>query len=272
MSRAGRQAKRALPDIRILVVGMLALSALVRDGHAGDFDKYCAPAAANVVLYLDVTTPYDAIDRASLVDGVEKIFAALGDGDRLSIRTIEDSFPNSHRLIDACMPFCKSEGFLNDLFSDCTEGVVIEDKRRLQTDIVAEITKVASNSVELKTSEIIRTLALSSAEEYRKGQENAFFIFSDMIENSTYLPSGDFLRERNSQIISNLAKDRLVPNLRGAVVTVFGVGRKGDPQARDALEQKKIDKITDFWEAFFSLAGATMTWQPNLGPVKQIGQ
>jgi hypothetical protein len=258
--------------VRLGVCGLALIAgwAVSGAGHAGEFDKYCSPSATNVVLYLDVTTPYDEIDRASLVGGVEKIFARLGDGDRLSIRTIEDAFPNSRRLVDACMPFCKSEGFFSDLLSDCTEGVVIDDRRRLQRDIVAEITKVASSSVELKTSEIIRTLAMSSAEEYRDGQANAFFIFSDMIENSEYLPSSQFLSLKNSQILSNLAKDRLVPDLHGAAVAIFGVGRKGNPQARDALEQQKIDKITDFWDGFFSLAGATMTWQPNLGSLSQL--
>ncbi len=254
------------------VCALALIASLVAAGavQADEFDKYCSPSATNVVLYLDVTTPYDAIDRASLVDGVEKIFARLGDGDRLSIRTIEDAFPNSHRLVDACMPFCKSEGFFSDLLSDCTEGVVIDDRRRLQRQVVAEITQVATNSVELQTSEIIRTLAMSAAEEYRDAQANAFFIFSDMIENSQYLPSSQFLSLKNGQILSNLAKDRLVPNLRGASVAIFGVGRKGDPQARDVLEQRKIDKITDFWDGFFTLAGATMTWQPNLGSLSQL--
>ena len=249
---------------------VVAVCVSLASARAGDFDKYCDTEGVNVVLYLDVTTPYDEIDRAALVDGVEKIFGALGDGDRFSIRTIEDAFPNSHRLVDACMPFCKSEGFFDDLFSDCTEGVVIEDRRRLQRDIVAQVSRVAAGSRELENSEIVRTLAMSGGEEFRPGQRNVFFIFSDMIENSQYLPGRAFLSRTNRDLVSSLAKDRLVPDFHEATVVVFGVGRKGNPDARDPLEQKKIAKIVDFWDAFFSLAGASMTWQPNLGSLAQL--
>jgi hypothetical protein len=236
-----------------------------RAGITEETAKYCAEAATNTVFYLDVTTPFDPLDQASLIDGVEKIYAGLDDGDRLSIRTIEDAFPRSRRLFDACMPWCESTGFVDDLFSDCTEGVVIEDRRHLQTEVVRVIKALAQGSVELPHSEIVRTVAMSSGEEYRPGQGNRLVIFSDMIENSEYLPSSRFLSRKNSDLLSDLAKDRLVPDLHDAEVIVFGVGRKGDPDSREVLEQDKIEKLVDFWEGFFSLAGATVRMQPNLG-------
>jgi len=248
----------------LLVAGAGLTLGLATAADAGDTDKFCSGEARNIVLYLDVTTPYDRIDRDSLVDGVEKIYANLQDGDRFVIRTIEDEFPRSRRLIEACLPHCARQGFLKDLFSDCTEGVVIEEKRKLQRRLVEEIRRLADQSVELDHSEIIRTIAMSATEDYRPDQANTLFIFSDMIENSAYLPSRQFLGTGNNAILSNLARDRLVPDLRDTTVRIFGVGRKGD-EPRDALEQAKIEKIADFWDAFFSLAGATMRLQPNLG-------
>ena len=259
------------PVVWLAAAVLSLLAETARADITEDTAKYCADGAANIVFYLDVTTPFDAIDQASLIDGVEKIYAGLGDGDRLSIRTIEDAFPRSRRLFDACMPWCESGGFIDDLFSDCTEGVVIDDRRHLQMEVVRVIRELAENSVELPHSEIVRTIAMSSGEEYRVGQANRLVIFSDMIENSEYLPSSRFLSRKNSDLLSDLAKDRLVPDLHEAEAVVFGIGRKGDPDSRDVLEQEKIEKIADFWDGFFALAGATVRMQPNLGRARPVG-
>jgi hypothetical protein len=250
-------------------IAVAALALLPSRAALGDITedtaKYCSDTAANIVFYLDVTTPFDPIDQASLIDGVEKIYARLGGGDRLSIRTIEDAFPRSRRLFDACMPWCESGGFIDDLFSDCTEGVVIDDRRHLQVEMVRVIRELAGSSVELPHSEIVRTIAMSSGEEYRAGRANRLVIFSDMIENSEYMPSSRFLSRKNSDLLSDIAKDGLVPDLRRAEAVVFGIGRKGDPDSREVLEQEKVEKIADFWDGFFVLAGATVRMQPNLG-------
>ena len=83
---------------------LASLLAGIGPSPASESDKYCSKTGTNVILYLDVTTPYDEIDRASLTDGVVKIFKTLGDGDRFSIRTVADAFPNSRRLVDECLP------------------------------------------------------------------------------------------------------------------------------------------------------------------------
>jgi hypothetical protein len=257
-----------LPSLAFGALTALLLLVGIRHAAASETDKYCSKTGANVVLYLDVTTPYDEIDRASLTDGVVKIFKTLGDGDRFSIRTVADAFPNSRRLVDDCIPYCPSRGFISDLFSDCTEGVVIDEKRRIQHNIVEQITTIAASSSELKTSEIIRTISMSAGEEYRSGQKNVFYIFSDMIENSAYMPSAKFLSTDNNKLMSSLAKDQLVPNLQDATVKVFGIGRGGSAATRNPLEQGKIEKILDFWETYFSVAGASVTLQPNLGSLE----
>lgn len=232
--------------------------------HAATPERdYCAADAANVVLYLDVTSPYDDTDKGVLIDGVGRIFATLKGGERLSIRTIEDTFTNSRRLLDTCMPVC-SGGFLGDLFSDCTEGLMIEDTKALQRRIVDAIGgRLNTATGELPYSEIVRTLGVSAREELRQSRRNIVYIFSDLIENSEYLPGGEFLTAPDGKLIEKLAAANLLPDLWEAEVKVFGVGRAGTPD-RPALSQDKLQKVIGFWTMYFAACGATVTMQPNL--------
>jgi hypothetical protein len=141
-----------------------------------DQHRFCSPDAPNVVFFIDVTTPYDDIDKRALVDGIGKVFEDLEDGARIAIRTIADTFANSAEILDACMPYCEDKGFIDSFFSaDCTEGVVINEKKHLRERVVSVLSEWMEGSTELKYSEIIRTLALPGADEYRGGRENRIY-------------------------------------------------------------------------------------------------
>ena len=103
-----------------------------------------------------------------------------------------------------------------------------------------------------------------AAEEFAEGRENRIYIFSDMIENSEYLSGKDFSRKPNEALIAMLEQDRLIPNLAGATVKVFGVGRGGSA-ARAPLPQDRLTKLHDFWTRFFTAAGASVTLTQNFG-------
>src|SRR4029078_629851 len=100
-----------------------------------DWKRYCADDGRDVLLFLDVTTPYDAQDKTILVDGLQRIVAGLKGGDPIVIRTIGESAARSERLIDRCIPFCPPKGFWEDLLSDCTGGLILNHKRILIADI-----------------------------------------------------------------------------------------------------------------------------------------
>ena len=252
----GRGAGRSAVAVTFGAV-LAGLCWLAPAASAEGTDRFCAEAGANVVFFIDVTTPYDAIDRKALVEGIATVFERTEGGSRIAIRTIADTFANSAGILDECVPWCESGGFIEDFFSsNCTEGVVINEKKHLRERIVAVLSDWMARSTELPHSEIIRTLSMPGAGEYRKGRENRFYVFSDMIENSEYLSGAKFFGTRNAAIVSKLAKDRLVPGFPEADVTIFGVGRTGDPGNRQALPQDKIEKLIDFWETYFSLAGA----------------
>ena len=72
-----------------------------------------------------------------------------------------------------------------------------------------------------------------------------------MIENSEYLPGAHCFASANNEIVEQLSKDRLVPNLMGAEVTVVGVGRGGS-EARSSLTPERLNKLQDFWRLFFA--------------------
>jgi hypothetical protein len=226
--------------------------------------RFCSNTAPNVIAFLDVTTPYDEADKTSLVDGISRIFEALEDGSRLSIRTIEDESTASDRLVDLCIPYCESKGFLDDLLSTCTEGVVINERKHRRQQISAALFETTRDRAELPHSAIIRTIAMVAAEEFAEGRENRIYVFSDMIENSDYLSGKDFSRKPNDALIAQLEQDRLIPKLGGATVKVFGVGRGGSA-ARAALSQERLNKLQDFWTRFFTAAGASVTLTQNFG-------
>jgi hypothetical protein len=241
-----------------LICAAALLTALLAAKAEGAKPDYCANDGRNVVVYVDVTTPYDEIDKRGLVAGIDQIYETLKGGDRLSIRTIEDSFPRSVRLAEACVPYCPPSGIFGDLFSSCTEGVVINETKALRHNIAETLGSRLGEAAELTHSDIIRTIALTSDDEFREGSENDIYIFSDMIENSEYLPGARFFASQNAETIERLSTDRLIPTLIGARVTIFGIGRGGG-QARNVLPQDRMNKLEDFWHLFFAAAGASAT-------------
>lgn len=248
--------------LAFLLFGLILLVSGTAEG--ADPRRFCSGTAANVVLYVDVTSPYDERDRQTLMDGVSTIVAGFTGGERLSVRTIADEFARSDRLLDLCMPYCPSNGFFADLVSDCTEGIVINESKHMRAAIAAGINRAMSAARDLPHSEIVRTIAMSASEEYRDGRANRIYIFSDMIENSEFMPGRTFLTTKNEKLIDGLADDKLIPNLDQADIRIFGVGRGGDPAERKSLDQAKLDKVTAFWLLFFKASGAMPTMQQNL--------
>lgn len=256
-----------MPPVRLLatIVLLLLLAFLPRSAGAAETQKYCDDAADNVVVYIDRTTPYDELDKQALIDGTSRIFEALAGGARFSLRTIADSIATGQRLLDACIPFCPPKDFLGEMFdSSCPEGVMLNDHKLLRSELVRQLQSLLANFVELPHSEIVRTIARSASIEYRPGRPNRLFLFTDLIENSQYLPGKEFFSVANTKLLARIGTDDLVPDLAGASVRVFGVGRGGTPERRQ-LPQELLQKLTGFWKAYFTAAGATLTIQESLG-------
>jgi hypothetical protein len=254
----------------LLVVAMVAaviFPVAMGRGASNATSDFCDETADNVVVYVDRTTPYDEADKTALIDGVSRLFESLEGGERFAIRTVAENFAASASLLDACVPFCPSKGFLDDLFSDCTEGVVINARQHLREEVVGQLRALLENFVELPNSEIVRTIARTSSVELRRNRLNRLYLFTDLIENSVYLPGKQFFSEDNEDLLRRVAADGLVPDLAGVEVRVFGVGRAGTPERR-ALEQELLQKLIGFWEGYFAAANTTVIIQQSLGAVQ----
>ncbi len=146
--------------LKISALALLALSSPAR-AQAIDWNGYCSPSAKRVLLLVDITTPYDTQDKQILVDGLQSIVGKLGDGDRIVIRTIADSYTHTEKLIDRCMPYCPPMSFWDELFSNCTGGLILNHKRTLIAEIRASVRGRLDQFKELEHSEIVGTIAQS---------------------------------------------------------------------------------------------------------------
>jgi hypothetical protein len=156
------------------------------------------------------------------------------------------------------------QGFFGDLFSSCTQGVVINEKKALRRNLVQQLSALLDGAHELDHSEIIRTLAMALREEGHADTGNRIFVFSDMIENSAYLSGKDFFAAKDGKLIERLEHDGLLPDAWQADVRVFGIGRTGTPGNRTALPQDKLQKLTTFWTKYFAAGGGTLHMSQNL--------
>ena len=252
--------------MRCLLFALLVAVATLAASAALAAPDYCADTAANVVVYVDKTTPYDDTDKTALVDGVSRLFESLSGGERFTIRTIAQSFTASVSLMDACVPYCPPGGLFGDLFSDCTEGMMLNDRKHVRDLVVGQLRALLADFVELPNSEIVRTIALSASSEQRPSQPLRIYAFTDLIENSVYLPGKQFFSDSNDKLLARIEADGLVPDLAGASVRIFGVGRGGTAERRP-LDQALLTKLMDFWQRYFAAAGATVTIQQSLGAV-----
>jgi hypothetical protein len=260
----GKAAQVLARSVLFTCVALLFAEFAGSSASAYDRGKFCDKAGANVVLYLDVTTPYDDTDRKALTDGIARIFTGLSGGERIAIRTIEDGFSSSRRILDACVPYCPGGGVISDLFSDCTEGMLINERKALRRMIVESVSEHLTEARELPYSEIVRTLCQTFREEYRKDRRNRIFIFSDMIENSPYIPGAEFFSRTDAALIAKLEGDSLIPDIWEAEVHVFGFGRTGNPADRKPLPQDKFRRLEGFWTKFFAAGGASADLKQNL--------
>jgi hypothetical protein len=250
----------------LAVLAVILITGLVGSANAQaiDWKRYCAPEGRDVLLFVDVTTPYDAQDKTILVDGLQRIVADLKGGDRIVIRTIGESAAHSERLIDRCIPYCPPKGFWEDLLSDCTGGLILNHKRILIADIRRTTRERLDKFTELPFSDIITTVALVSREELSGKKEAEVFLFSDLIENSPFMPGGEFLMLPNEDLSKRVNENQLVPRLSGAKVHVFGVGRSGTAE-RAALPIERLNKIEAFWSELFKEGGsASVSISQNL--------
>jgi hypothetical protein len=221
--------------------------------QTGDNRSYCKSDGRIALFLVDITTPYDQTDKDLIVKATDKILASLAGGEKVIIRTITDSHTRSEQLVERCIPFCAAEG-IGRIFL-CNDGAIRTDRESVYEDIVGSLRQRLSKFEEKRHSDIVRTVLLAAKEDAVDGRKLSLYIYSDLIENSDYLPSRKFLSTPVPRLIAMLQKDNLIPSLKDADVHIAGVGRAATKDRRP-LTVAEQRKVTEFWNAYFKLSGA----------------
>jgi hypothetical protein len=112
-------------------------------------------------------------------------------------------------------------------------------------------------------------VVLAAKEDGVEGRPLSLYIYSDLIENSDYLPGRKFFSTPVDRLIGQLRKDKLIAPLKNANVQAAGVGRGGTKDRRP-LGVAEQQKVTEFWTAYFKESGANSVevGQSIFGPSK----
>jgi hypothetical protein len=233
---------------------MLAAPIAPTPAFAYDAAKFCKDGGNFVVILVDVTTAFDDRAKDLFQKGIAAIVGSLSPGDQVRISTIEDSYANSTQLYAGCVPYCESS--IWDFFtSDCTEGLVrLESRRQLASIRSALQGRLEKATADLDTSDIIRAIHDDTVQRPADAHLE-LYVFSDLIENSEFMPGKVFWAQPTKQSIALVQKDNLMPDFSGSTVTAFGVGRGGS-MGRHPLTQDRLNKLHEFWTAYFAAAGA----------------
>jgi hypothetical protein len=216
---------------------------------------YCKADGRLLLFLIDVTTPYDQDDKNEIVRTTGDILSAASGGDKLIIRTIADSHTHSERLIERCMPHCPEASTTMGRMFYCSDGRLRTETQEVRAAIVNALKERLSKFEELKHSDILRTVYSVTKEERRDGQPLTLYIYSDLIENSDYFASRYLFTYPLPRLIHGVQHYKLVAPLKGAEIYVSGVGRAGTADRRP-LKIPELNKLTEFWDAYFRESGA----------------
>lgn len=233
----------------LLVVSLSALSPALAASEDGNF---CSPSSANVVLLIDITSEFDKRSKLIFQQGISKIIPRLQDGEKLSIFTVQESFTQVQHIFEGCSPFCDpSAGFT----SSCTEGKAKLSKRKFRQTIGNALSRTLKSTRDLESSDIVRSLYFATVGFQKQSKPLNLYIFSDLIENSDFMSGRMFFSSKISNILKSIKKNNLLPDFTNSKVRVFGIGRGGTVD-RKPLNQKNLNRVRQFWNAYFDAAGA----------------
>lgn len=243
-------------------------------GQPGSVD-YCQYGERTNLILVDLTTAYDDTDRIVFAEGISSIINALDDGaedrtqagDRVRVLPITEASVQSRPIFDGCLPGCPDQSLLGSVvsaiglgLSECSDVTSKVDRRRFTADLGRQASGLLSEVREYPHSDITRTLARVTAH-YGDGQDSVggklgtVYIFSDLIEHSEHMPWPSILEQSPDSLLDRLRSNGIEPNLSGAIVRVFGFGRRHG-EGRKQLALGEETQLRTFWTRFFEANGA----------------
>ena len=222
---------------------------------------YCGYGKATTVLLVDRTTRFDKTDQAVFLDAVTGLLARLGAGDRLVGFTMGGDYTQSRKVFDDCKPGCPDDGFFAGLLSACTPVVARARYRQFQTALARVLAELLREPEATPASDLFRTVAEDTRASSLGGDVpplRQLVIFSDLLENSSFLPERDLRRLPLAELTRRLSEAGPRASVEGATVRVFGFGRDDAP-GRPALPPAQRRVIQMLWEDWFREGGARDT-------------
>jgi len=219
---------------------------------------YCALGARKTLVFVDVTTPYDETDKREIRRIFGEIVTALGTGDRLSLRTIEDQYATSQLIFDDCKPGCpESQSALDEyLGTGCATTQAQADLDQFLGTLIQKIQPLIRNDQEALHSDIIATVGRLTNAYTEEHRYDEIVLYSDMLENSPSRPWTWVQQQSEETLLRAVTDAGLLPRADGAVVRIFGFGRvhnDGRPQLDEAVD----NRLRRFWTNYFTAGGAT---------------
>jgi hypothetical protein len=242
---------------RLLILAFI-LSALYTPAYAAE--DYCRYGHATAILLVDRTTQFDATDRSVFLDTTSQLIEQLGPGDRFVAYTMTGAFTDSRKLFEQCKPGCPAEGFFSGLMSACSPTLAQAQLVAFTDALATQLATMLRDPEQTPQSDLFRTVA-ETAHAYSTPADatrpiRTMILFSDLLENSSFLPERELRRMPVASILKRLDTAGLTPRVAGAAIHVFGFGRDDAP-GRPPLPQGERRRIAEVWEQWFKAGGAS---------------
>ena len=225
-------------------------------------DDFCQYGQATALLLIDRTTAFDDTDRSIFLGALDSLVLRLHAGDRLVAYTMTGAYTESRKVFDRCKPGCPDDSFLGSLLSTCRPVIARSDYRAFITALAADLAQLLREPEQTRLSDLFRTVAdvtgtyAGDAGAARGRPLRQLFIFSDLIENSSFLPEREFRRLPPADILRRLEQAGLQASVDGADIRVFGFGRDDSP-ARPPLPNEQRQRLREVWLKWLRAGGAT---------------
>ena len=221
-------------------------------------DDFCQYGQATALLLIDRTTAFDDTDRSVFLGALDSLLLRLHAGDRLVAYTMTGAYTESRKVFDRCKPGCPDDSFLGSLLATCRPVLARAEYRAFVSTLAAELARLLREPEQTRLSDLFRTVA--DVTDTYAGDRDAkplrqMFIFSDLLENSSYLPEREFRRLPAADVLRRLAQAGVAARLEGADVRVFGFGRDDAP-SRPPLPNDQRQRVRDVWLRWLRTGGA----------------
>jgi hypothetical protein len=207
------------------------------------------------VVFLDLSQSIRSDDR-SLMKGAltDQIVPTLEAGDRLLIASITDrTLTGFHPLVDETLPSMPAfSGWTDNLLKYKKQAKEVETQVPLVKErINKEIATILNQHQGSMQTDIFSSLLLTEKLFHNESRRKVLVLMSDMIED--YAPyrfeKVDWTPDTTENMLVNLEKDGMIPNLSGVCVYVAGASANSPSQA---------EQISAFWRTYFKRARADM--------------